>query len=99
LPNLNDNPDDSFVWGRHISKPQNYPICSSCTPSERRLELNIVDPQRTWVDAHIVLRYYEEIGVEYLEAVIFSKETTVVPDNGTPAETRFPFGTFIFIKQ
>lgn len=95
--------NDSSIYANNINghsfiRSSEFPICTDCLSTERRIKLDFSDPERPWVDAYIVLRYLNTNGVEKIIGTIYYT-ITLVPDDETPADLRVPSGEFTFIKQ
>ena len=95
--------NDSSIYANNINgytfiRNSSFPSCTDCSSTERRVLLNISDPERPWVNAYIVLRYLNTNGIEKIIGTIYYT-TTLVPDDETPADLRVPSGEFTFIKQ
>lgn len=100
IPNINNTTSlhSNNIRGFMFISNSNYPICSNCSPSERRVQLTFKDPDRPWVKAYIVLKYMISLNAEYINATVY-ESSTLVPDDSTPASLRVPVGNYILTKQ
>ena len=92
------SPYDHTIVGNFIYLPYRHPVCSDCAPSERRLSLVFIDMERPYLHSSIILRHRILFGVEKLEAILYSEEGVLLPEEDSPIEPRVPFGSYTLKK-
>jgi len=98
LSNTSMSPYDHSIVGNFILKPDRLPLCSECTQNESRLKLIFIDSQRPYLRSRIVLRHRILFGIEKLEAILYSQEGVLLPEEDSPIEPRVPFGSYTLKK-
>lgn len=98
LTNSSFNGENHNILGSRIVDWAKRPRCNECNPNIRRVNLSFNDPGRDYIDARIVIKHFEEGGVEKIRATIIDGYK-VLPYDGAPVVMRIPFGEYILVKQ
>jgi len=103
LTNIDSNPADiseHLIFGNKINPSQFLPSCENCDPNERSVFLSFRDPLRVYIKCELVLRTIpntQNSNVNDLKAVI-TGSYSVIPE-GSPTDSRIPYGKYVMIKQ
>ena len=76
-----------------------YRNCDDCSAATRRFLLHIRDPERTYINAVIILEYIENTNPQELKVFVQSDGMIIQPYENAPYEMRVPFGEYTLIKQ
>ncbi|WP_299337947.1 DUF6705 family protein [uncultured Psychroserpens sp.] len=86
------------IDGNKVVYPDYYPECTDCQAGEKRFVMNFTDLDRRYLNNQILVQHINDNGIEKIKIHIGSSGSIVIPQ-GTPAETRVPYGEYILIKQ
>src|SRR5690606_27169579 len=88
------------IFGNAIIPYKFLPRCEDCSPGERRVRLNLEDPDRDYLNYKIVLRTVPNAlnpAVNDMQLVL-GLGYSIIPD-GAETETRIPYGEYLLVKQ
>ena len=88
------------IFGNAIIPYKLLPRCEDCSPGERRVRLNLEDPDRDYLNYKIVLRTVPNAlnpAVNDMQLVL-GLGYSIIPD-GAETETRIPYDEYLLVKQ
>lgn len=84
--------------GSTIITKYNTPECTNCTQDEKRLKILLEHNNYNGIYAWVVLRRFEENGIQKIKATIIGGPN-ISSNPNTPDNIDIPFGEYILIKQ
>ncbi|TYB78447.1 DUF6705 family protein [Bizionia myxarmorum] len=97
-----ENPYEHSMYGNYIMEATHIPVCSDCLPDERRVEVYIEDPERSYFDYNMIIRHVpaQQSGTpEHIILTIKRTDMAIVPQ-GQPEGARLPtYRELILYKQ
>ncbi|WP_418513394.1 DUF6705 family protein [Corallibacter sp.] len=100
IDNNYTNVSEHLIFGNKINSSLFLPSCENCHPNERSIFLSFRDPLRDYIKCELVLRTIpntKNSSVNDLKAVIRGKYS-IIPE-GSPTDSRIPYGKYLMIKQ
>ena len=103
LPSLVACPNDTDnrnIGGGYIIPTNMFLACDDCAANERRVMLYFNDPQRSYLESSIVLRYViGQNNPNKMKVTLFESDGVILPYVGAPGEIRVPYGEYLMVKQ
>ena len=96
-----NNTSEHLIYGGYIKNKYAKPICEDCAENERRVEVSIEDPLRSYFDYEMEIRHIpaQSGNPERIKIKIKLSDMSIVPE-GQPNDDRIPtYQEIILTKQ